>query len=82
MKKIISLLVIIAVMIVEVPMTLAAEEQKIDQPDKEVVEQGSVLSSVRDSIGTEGVIFLSAAALSLLAIAASNNNGITTPSHH
>jgi putative cell wall-binding protein len=84
MKKIISLLLILAVMTIGMPMTFAAEdqEQTVDQVvEGNVPKDDTTARKITDIISLEGVIFVSAVALGFLAMASSDNGGGTTPTH-
>jgi hypothetical protein len=82
MKKIISLLMILAVITAGVPMTFAAEDQRVDPVVQGGVQKDNKKVKISELISREGVIFLSAVALGFLAMASSGNGGSTTPSHH
>jgi hypothetical protein len=84
MKKIISLLLVLAVMTIGMPMTFAAEdqEQTIEQTIEGSVQKDDTKArKITDVISFEAIIFVSAAALGFLAMASSDNGGSTTPTH-
>jgi Tfp pilus assembly protein PilO len=84
MKKIISLLLVLAVMTIGMPMTFAAEdqEQTIEQTIEGSVQKDHTKArKITDVISLEAIIFVSAAALGFLAMASSDNGGGTTPTH-
>jgi hypothetical protein len=84
MRKIISLLLVLAVMTIGMPMTFAAEdqEQTIEQTiEGSVKKDDTNAGKITHIISLEGVIFVSAVALGFLAMASSDNGGTTTPTH-